>query len=63
MKSQAISYTTGVRRQVGPREMMRHGKWRGKGVYNMDSSIPSYPRGNRPARPARKVVTLDAPME
>ena len=39
VKSQAISYTTGVPAAVGA-EMMLTGKWRGKGVFNMEQFDP-----------------------
>ena len=39
VKSQAISYTTGVPAAVGA-EMMLTGKWRGQGVYNMEQFDP-----------------------
>ncbi len=63
VKSQAISYTTGVPAAVGA-EMMLTGKWRGKGVFNMEQFDPDPflevigPRGL-----PWKVVKLDAPME
>ena len=63
VQSQAISYTTGVPAAVGA-EMMLTGKWRGKGVYNMEQFDPDPflevigPRGL-----PWKVVKLDAPMD
>jgi saccharopine dehydrogenase (NAD+, L-lysine-forming) len=63
VKSQAISYTTGVPAAVGA-EMMLTGKWRGQGVFNMEQFDPDPflevigPRGL-----PWKVVPLDAPMD
>ncbi|MBM3367139.1 MAG: saccharopine dehydrogenase family protein [Betaproteobacteria bacterium] len=63
VQSQAISYTTGVPAAVGA-EMMLTGKWRGKGVFNMEQFDPDPflevigPRGL-----PWKVLTLDAPMD
>jgi saccharopine dehydrogenase (NAD+, L-lysine-forming) len=63
VKSQAISYTTGVPAAVGA-EMMLTGKWRGQGVYNMEQFDPDPflevigPRGL-----PWKVVQLNAPMD
>jgi saccharopine dehydrogenase (NAD+, L-lysine-forming) len=63
VKSQAISYTTGVPAAVGA-EMMLTGKWRGKGVFNMEQFDPDPflevigPRGL-----PWKVVPLNAPMD
>ena len=39
VKSQAISYTTGVPAAVGA-ELMLTGKWRGTGVFNMEQFDP-----------------------
>ena len=39
--SQAISYTTGVPAVVGAR-MVLEGKWKGKGVFNVEQ-LPSQP--------------------
>lgn len=39
VKSQAISYTTGVPAMIGAK-MMLTGKWRGKGVFNMEQFDP-----------------------
>jgi saccharopine dehydrogenase (NAD+, L-lysine-forming) len=63
VKSQAISYTTGVPAAVGA-EMMLTGKWRGKGVYNMEQFDPDpfldvIGRRGLPW----KVVQLNAPMD
>jgi len=63
VKSQAISYTTGVPAAVGA-EMMLTGKWRGQGVFNMEQFDPDPflevigPRGL-----PWKVVGLNAPMD
>jgi saccharopine dehydrogenase (NAD+, L-lysine-forming) len=63
VKSQAISYTTGVPAAVGA-EMMLTGKWKGKGVFNMEQFDPDPfldvigPRGL-----PWKVVQLNAPMD
>ncbi|HEX2651457.1 MAG TPA: saccharopine dehydrogenase family protein [Burkholderiales bacterium] len=63
VKSQAISYTTGVPAAVGA-EMMLTGQWRGKGVFNMEQFDPDPflevigPRGL-----PWKVVPLNAPMD
>ena len=63
MKSQAISYTTGVPAAVGA-EMMLTGKWRGAGVFNMEQFDPDPflevigPRGL-----PWKVTQLDAAMD
>jgi len=63
VKSQAISYTTGVPAAVGA-EMMLTGKWRGKGVFNMEQFDPDPflatvgPRGL-----PWTVTTLNAPMD
>jgi saccharopine dehydrogenase (NAD+, L-lysine forming) len=63
VKSQAISYTTGVPAAVGA-EMMLTGKWRGQGVFNMEQFDPDPflevigPRGL-----PWKVVPLNAPMD
>jgi saccharopine dehydrogenase (NAD+, L-lysine-forming) len=63
VKSQAISYTTGVPAAVGA-EMMLTGKWRGKGVFNMEQFDPdpflaTIGRRGLPWTTA----TLDAPMD
>ena len=39
MKSQAISYTTGVPAMIGAKMMMT-GKWMEKGVFNMEENDP-----------------------
>ena len=39
VKSQAISYTTGVPAMIGAK-MMLTGKWRGEGVFNMEQLDP-----------------------
>ncbi|MBQ9693459.1 MAG: saccharopine dehydrogenase family protein, partial [Kiritimatiellae bacterium] len=39
VKSQAISYTTGVPAMIGAK-MMLTGKWRGQGVFNMEQFDP-----------------------
>jgi len=63
VKSQAISYTTGVPAAVGA-EMMLTGKWRGQGVFNMEQFDPDPflevigPRGL-----PWKVVPLNAAMD
>ena len=63
VRSQAISYTTGVPAAVGA-ELMLTGKWRGKGVFNMEQFDPDPflevigPRGL-----PWKVVPLNAPMD
>jgi len=63
VKSQAISYTTGVPAAVGA-EMMLTGKWRGQGVFNMEQFDPDPflevigPRGL-----PWKVIPLNAPMD
>ena len=63
VKSQAISYTTGVPAAVGA-ELMLTGKWRGKGVFNMEQFDPDPflavigPRGL-----PWKVVPLNAAMD
>jgi len=63
VQSQAISYTTGVPAAVGA-EMMLTGKWRGKGVFNMEQFDPDPflevigPRGL-----PWKVMPLNAAME
>jgi len=63
VKSQAISYTTGVPAAVGA-ELMLTGKWRGQGVFNMEQFDPDPfleiigPRGL-----PWKVVPLNAPMD
>ena len=38
-KAQAVSYTTGVPTMIGAK-MMLTGKWRGKGVFNMEQFDP-----------------------
>src|SRR4029453_16019684 len=63
VQSQAISYTTGVPAAVGA-EMMLTGKWRGKGVFNMEQFDPDpflEVIGKRGL--PWKVVTLDAAMD
>lgn len=63
VKSQAISYTTGVPAAVGA-EMMLTGQWKGEGVFNMEQFDPDPflevigPRGL-----PWKVVPLNAPMD
>ena len=52
MQAQAISYTTGVPAVIGA-EMMLTGKWRGKGVFNMEQFDPDpFLDVIEPARPA-----------
>jgi len=63
VKSQAISYTTGVPAAVGA-EMMLTGKWRGKGVFNMEQFDPDpFLAAIGPRGLPWKVVPLDAPMD
>jgi saccharopine dehydrogenase (NAD+, L-lysine-forming) len=63
VKSQAISYTTGVPAAVGA-EMMLTGKWRGKGVFNMEQFDPDPFLEVIGARGLPwKVVQLNAPMD
>jgi saccharopine dehydrogenase (NAD+, L-lysine-forming) len=61
--SQAISYTTGVPAMIGAK-MMLTGKWRGKGVFNMEQFDPDpfMEDLNRYGLPWT-VQTLDAPMD
>lgn len=63
VKSQAISYTTGVPAAVGA-EMMLTGKWRGQGVFNMEQFDPDpFLEAIGPRGLPWKVVPLDAPMD
>ena len=63
VQSQAISYTTGVPAAVGA-EMMLTGKWRGKGVFNMEQFDPDpFLEAIGPRGLPWKVVPLDAPMD
>jgi saccharopine dehydrogenase (NAD+, L-lysine-forming) len=63
VKSQAISYTTGVPAAVGA-ELMLSGKWRGKGVFNMEQFDPDpFLEAIGPRGLPWKVVPLDAPMD
>jgi saccharopine dehydrogenase (NAD+, L-lysine-forming) len=39
VRAQAVSYTTGVPAMIGAK-MMLTGKWRGKGVFNMEQLDP-----------------------
>ena len=39
VKAQAVSYTTGVPAMIGAK-MMLEGKWKGKGVFNMEQFDP-----------------------
>jgi len=61
--SQAISYTTGVPAMIGAKLMLT-GKWRGKGVFNMEQFDPDpfMEDMNRHGLPW-VVTTLDRPME
>jgi len=63
VKSQAISYTTGVPAALGA-ELMVTGKWRGKGVFNMEQMDPDPFMAAIGARGLPWVLTkLDAPMD
>ena len=63
VKSQAISYTTGVPAAVGA-EMMLTGKWRGKGVFNMEQLDPDpFMKAIGPRGLPWTLKTLDAPMD
>jgi saccharopine dehydrogenase (NAD+, L-lysine-forming) len=63
VKSQAISYTTGVPAAVGA-EMMLTGKWRGKGVFNMEQFDPDpFMAAIGPRGLPWKLTTPDGPME
>jgi saccharopine dehydrogenase (NAD+, L-lysine-forming) len=61
--SQAISYTTGVPAMIGAKLMLT-GKWRGKGVFNMEQFDPDpfMEDMNRHGLPW-VVTTLDKPMD
>jgi len=61
--SQAISYTTGVPAMIGAKLMLT-GKWRGKGVFNMEQFDPDpfMEDMNRHGLPW-VVTTLDRPMD
>jgi saccharopine dehydrogenase (NAD+, L-lysine-forming) len=63
VQSQAISYTTGVPAMIGAK-MMLTGKWRGKGVFNMEQLDPDPFMAdlNRYGLPWT-LATLDAPMD
>ncbi len=63
VQSQAISYTTGVPAMIGAK-MMLTGKWRGKGVFNMEQLDPDpfMEDLNRYGLPWT-LATLDAPMD
>ncbi|HEX5612352.1 MAG TPA: saccharopine dehydrogenase family protein [Burkholderiales bacterium] len=63
VKSQAISYTTGVPAALGA-ELMVTGSWRGKGVFNMEQMDPDPFMAAIGARGLPWVLQkLDAPME
>ena len=63
VKSQAISYTTGVPAAVGA-EMMLTGKWRGQGVFNMEQFDPDpFLKVIGPRGLPWKVIPLNAPMD
>ncbi|MBM3384395.1 MAG: saccharopine dehydrogenase family protein, partial [Betaproteobacteria bacterium] len=63
VQSQAISYTTGVPAAVGA-EMMLTGKWRGKGVFNMEQLDPDpFMAAIGPRGLPWVLKTLDAPMD
>jgi len=63
VKSQAISYTTGVPAAVGA-EMMLTGKWRGQGVYNMEQFDPDpFMATIGPRGLPWTLVTPNAPMD
>jgi len=63
VQSQAISYTTGVPAMIGAK-MMLTGKWRGKGVFNMEQLDPDpfMEDLNRYGLPWT-LTTRDAPMD
>jgi len=63
VQSQAISYTTGVPAMIGAKLMLT-GKWRGKGVFNMEQLDPDpfMEDLNRHGLPWT-LTTLDAPMD
>jgi carboxyaminopropylagmatine dehydrogenase len=63
VQSQAISYTTGVPAMIGAK-MMLTGKWRGRGVFNMEQLDPDpfMEDLNRYGLPWT-LTTLDAPMD
>ncbi|MDX1374933.1 MAG: saccharopine dehydrogenase family protein [Burkholderiales bacterium] len=63
VRSQAISYTTGVPAMIGAK-MMLTGKWRGAGVFNMEQLDPDpfMEDLNRYGLPWT-LATLDAPMD
>jgi len=63
VKSQAISYTTGVPAALGA-EMMLTGKWRGEGVFNMEQFDPDpFLEAIGPRGLPWKVIPLDGPMD
>jgi saccharopine dehydrogenase (NAD+, L-lysine-forming) len=63
VKSQAISYTTGVPAAVGA-EMMLKGLWRGQGVFNMEQFDPDpFMAAIGPRGLPWKVITPDDAME
>ena len=63
VKSQAISYTTGVPAAVGA-EMMLKGLWRGQGVFNMEQFDPDpFMAAIGPRGLPWKVITPDDTME
>jgi len=63
VKSQAISYTTGVPAALGA-ELMVTGKWRGKGVFNMEQMDPDpFMAAIGPRGLPWVLAKLDAPME
>ncbi len=62
VQAQAISYTTGVPAMIGAKLMVT-GKWRGKGVFNLEQFDPDpfMDAMNKHGLPWT-VIELDAPM-